>query len=664
MSGPVALHGGGEFQAGDEPFLAALLDARRAGGRRRPSDPGRRRPDGGRARPARTWRRRHGVAAFERVAAGRRDRCRGRRDRSCSIDATRGRPGAGGLARRGRRHPLPGRRPGPHPDGHARDRRLGRDHRRARRRRGPGRRERRRDGLRVVDLDARRRDGRAHGRPRARRRAARATRRPGRRRSSGSRPGRPRASARSGWPSRPASIEEPVDPGSETIRWRVVGPGEARWLADPRTARRSSARSGERDRDAGHPACEDATSAGGSTRPSRSSTTARTAPARSRSSRSSGRWRDRLEAEPVRFLSGDLPGLLDEARAAVGRFLGADPDGLAFVANATTGVNTVLQSLRFEPGDELLTDDHEYNATINAMRAVAARDGARVVVARIPFPIAGPTRRCDAILGAVTERTRLVLVSHVTSPTGAHPARRRARRRARPARASTRSSTARTRPGMVPVDVDALGAAYWTGNGHKWLCGPKGTAVLWVREDRRDRIHPLVVSHGANAVARRPDALPPRVRLGRARPTRPGSWHSPRRSTGWARSRRPMAAAGRPSWPPTMRSRSRVATCSPRRSGSSRRRPTRCSASMAALPLCRASPTQTRPTRSARRARARGPDPGPDRRVAGPGRARPTTARRRILVRISAQRYNEPADYERLADALVRRVGLRRRAIR
>ena len=80
-------------------------------------------------------------------------------------------------------------------------------------------------------------------------------------------------------------------------------------------------------------------------------------------------WRDRLEAEPVRFLTDELAGLLDEARAAVGRFLGADPEGLAFVPNATTGVNTVLQSLRFEPGDELLANDHEYNATINAMRA-------------------------------------------------------------------------------------------------------------------------------------------------------------------------------------------------------------------------------------------------------------------------------------------------------
>jgi isopenicillin-N epimerase len=125
--------------------------------------------------------------------------------------------------------------------------------------------------------------------------------------------------------------------------------------------------------------------------------------------------RDRMEAEPVRFLTGDLPGLLDEARRRwqPPRRSG----GLAFVPNATTGVNVVLQSLRFVDGDELVTNDHEYNATINAMRAVAARDGARVVIARVPFPIGDPAEARDAILAAVTDRTRLVLISQVTSPT-------------------------------------------------------------------------------------------------------------------------------------------------------------------------------------------------------------------------------------------------------
>ncbi len=207
--------------------------------------------------------------------------------------------------------------------------------------------------------------------------------------------------------------------------------------------------------------------------------------------------RQRMEAEPVRFLSGDLPALLDAARERIGAFLQADPEGLGFVTNATTGINAVLQSLRFEPGDELVTNDHEYNATINAIRAVAARDGARLVIARIPFPISGPGDALDAILGAVTPRTRLVMVSHVTSPTAlVLPVQELVAELDR--RGIDTLVDGAHAPGMVPVDVDGLGAAYWTANGHKWLCGPKGSAVLWVRADRRDRIHPLVVSHGAN----------------------------------------------------------------------------------------------------------------------------------------------------------------------
>ena len=360
---------------------------------------------------------------------------------------------------------------------------------------------------------------------------------------------------------------------------------------------------------------------------------------------------DRLESEPVRFLSGDLPGLLDEARAAVGRFLGADPDGLAFVANATTGYNAVLQSLRFAPGDELLTNDHEYNATINAMRAVAARDGARVVVAPIPFPIAGPEVARDAILGAVTDRTRLVVVSHVTSPTAlifpvAEIVAELDRRVA-----STRSSMAPTRPGMVPVDLDALGAAYWTGNGHKWLCGPKGAAVLWVREDRRDRIHPLVVSHGANARARRSDALPPRVRLGR-------HGRSDRLPDAPRGDRLDGGARRRGGWPEVMASNralaldGRDALCERARHRAARPRvDARLDGDAAACPGW--TPTTTAAERLHDRLEA-------EERIQVPIGVWPVPAARtegvrpKAFVRISAQRYNEPADYDRLAEALKR----------
>jgi isopenicillin-N epimerase len=211
------------------------------------------------------------------------------------------------------------------------------------------------------------------------------------------------------------------------------------------------------------------------------------------------RYRARMEAQPVQFLARDLPGLLATARRDLGEFIGADPDDLAFVANATGAVNAVVRSLRFEPGDELLTNDHEYNATINVLRHVAERDGARVVVARIPFPVASEGAVVEAILGAVTDRTRLALVSHVTSPTAlVFPIEQIVAGLAE--RGVETLVDGAHAPGMLPLDLDRLGAAWYTGNLHKWVCAPKGAAFLHTRRDRQPGIRPNTISHGANAV--------------------------------------------------------------------------------------------------------------------------------------------------------------------
>jgi isopenicillin-N epimerase len=213
--------------------------------------------------------------------------------------------------------------------------------------------------------------------------------------------------------------------------------------------------------------------------------------------------RERLEREPVRFFVHELPGLLDEARARTAAFVRAAPEDLVFVRNVTEGVAAVLASLPLEEGDELLTTDHAYGACKNALERTAARTGAKVVVAKVPFPIADESEVIDALEACVGPRTVLALIDHVTSPTGlVFPIEAIvARLEGRGVHVLVDGAHA---PGMLPLSLDALGASYYTGNLHKWVCAPKGAALLHVRRDRQRHVHPTVTSHGMKSGRARP----------------------------------------------------------------------------------------------------------------------------------------------------------------
>ena len=205
--------------------------------------------------------------------------------------------------------------------------------------------------------------------------------------------------------------------------------------------------------------------------------------------------RARLEREPVDFLVRHAPGLLAEARAALGAFVGADGDDLAFVPNATAGINAVVRSLAFSPGDEILTTDHAYGAARKTLDYVASRTGARVVAVPVPFPLRDGEEVVRAVLSAVTPHTRLAMLDHVTSPTAlVFPIERLVHELS--ARGVDTLVDGAHAVGMVPLDLTRLGAAYYTSNAHKWLCAPKGAAFLHVRRDRQKGLHPVSISHG------------------------------------------------------------------------------------------------------------------------------------------------------------------------
>ena len=213
-------------------------------------------------------------------------------------------------------------------------------------------------------------------------------------------------------------------------------------------------------------------------------------------------WRRRVEAQPSRFMVAELPGALRNAAARLAGFIGADAEGLGFVANATEGCNAVLRGLDLAPGDAILLLSHGYGAVRKAAGFVAARAGARVEEVALPFPRpdeAGVLAALDAALdGPGGPRVRLAVLDHITSPSGLvlPVAAMAALCRARGVAVLVDGAHA---PGQVPLDVGAIGADWYTGNAHKWLFAPRGCGFLWTAPARRAATHPVVISHGLGA---------------------------------------------------------------------------------------------------------------------------------------------------------------------
>ncbi len=359
--------------------------------------------------------------------------------------------------------------------------------------------------------------------------------------------------------------------------------------------------------------------------------------------------RAEMEAEPVRFLGRELEGRLDAARAALAAFVGADPDDLAFISNATGGVNAVLRSLHLSAGDELLTTDHAYAACRNTLDYVAGRSETRVVVAPVPFPVASPEAVVDVVLAKVTARTRLALLDHIPRPPGLiRPiARLFAELGGRGVAVVVAGAHA---PGMVSLDLRALGAAYYSGNCHKWLCTPKGSAFLWVRRDRQADVHPLTISHGAKG-----------ERPGRSRFRLEFDWTGTQDPTAWLTV--PMAieylAGLVPGGWPALMARNRALALDARRrlcaaAGTPPACPDEMIGSLAGVLL---------PDSVAVETGWRIPDPLQARLFGGWGIEVPIMrwpAPPRRLIRISAQLYNRADQYVRLADALRKELAAER----
>jgi isopenicillin-N epimerase len=206
-------------------------------------------------------------------------------------------------------------------------------------------------------------------------------------------------------------------------------------------------------------------------------------------------WQDRMEHQPTRFMATVLPGAIRAAAESLGRFLNAESSAIAFVDNATTGCNAVLRSLSLRPGNEILLLSHAYGAVRNTVRHVCDQTGARMTEAQVPFPDPTEDALVNCVQAAMTPNTRLAVIDHVTSGSALVVPVARIVALCHQADVPVLIDGAHA-PGQIDLDLTSIGADWYVGNCHKWLCAPKGCGFIHANPARQAGLHPVTISHG------------------------------------------------------------------------------------------------------------------------------------------------------------------------
>jgi len=206
-------------------------------------------------------------------------------------------------------------------------------------------------------------------------------------------------------------------------------------------------------------------------------------------------WQRELERQPVEFMGRRYHGLMNDSREHLAQYINAAPEDLIYVPNATYGMNIVARSLDLQPGDEILSTDHEYGAINHLWTFICEKTGAKLISQPITLPIVSDEQVLEQLWAGVSPRTKVISISHITSPTAVTFPVEAICKRARDAGILIVVDGAHA-PGQLDLDMEAIGADFYTGNCHKWMCAPKGAGFLWVRRDHHAMIDPLVISWG------------------------------------------------------------------------------------------------------------------------------------------------------------------------